>query len=292
MKRLIPFILILLLLTGCGKQNTPPETTVPTTQPAPTETTVPGPEGIAEEKETETVWLLARMVRTSDDGTQDWVREYDYSEAGLLLEERQYSENLLAFRTVYTYESGEQPASVLSYFTGDDQTERLASGSEFTYNELGQLIQQRLLTDSGEPWETIDFTYDSYGNLLTQHSIIGEAEQTLTYEYEYDDAGNMLICRDYEDGNLIGWTEETYDAENRVVSGTYYGPDGEKLEYREITWEGTTETRLTYDSEGTLIMSDVTTYDSEGRITLVESQYYGGTITMTEYIYEPYEIQK
>jgi len=109
MRRILSIMIMCLLLAGCGKADTPAQTTAPAT-PAETVavTTAPateGPEGILEEKQTETVYLLTRTTVYSGEAQEDWHRECTYDAAGRLVEEFDYvAGHTLSARCSYTYD--------------------------------------------------------------------------------------------------------------------------------------------------------------------------------------------
>jgi len=301
MKRLFPLILTFaLLLCGCGKQEpqqaetTLPSTAAPVETPAPTETTGAdqGPEGILENKDTQTVYLLKRVIRSNESGGRIWLQEYEYDELGQLTEQLEYTpENTLAYRTVYSgYENGLY-TRLDSYFYDADMAEHLDFSQTFAYDDQGRVVYTELIQD-GEITETTTFTYDDYGNVLSQTVDFGGFTQEITYEYVYDPQGNLLTCREYQDGSLMGTTEQSYDEQGILSQVIYFDYSGALLSRQEITWEGSTESKITYDADGNISILDVTAYDESGNPTLAESQYYGESLTITEYTYEPFEIQK
>lgn len=298
MKKLFPIFLALLLLVGCGKKEpeetikctvSPTETTIQTEPPATEDT---GPEGVLDEKDTQTVYLLKQAVRTADDSSLLWCWEYEYDAQGNLVEERLYNEdNQLFGRLAYSaYENG-YPLTIDDYFYDYDQAERLAYSRHFSYDENGNILTIQWI-QNGTVSETNTFTYDDHGNVLSQRNTFGEEELTYAYEYTYDDKGNVLTCREFQNNEPTGTTEQIFDASGTLVSVSYFDYSGYLVSREEITWEGTTKTKITYDMDGNVTMTDVTTYDENGNITFQENQYPDGTVTMTEYFYEPFEITK
>lgn len=297
MKKYIPIILVLLLLlTACGKEEAE-QTTIPTTA-APTIQTEPpateDPEGILEEKDTETVYLLARMSVLDENGQEIRYREYEYNEKGQLAEEFEYSENTLSYRTVYTYDESGRCTTMQTHHMDYFEPEKVASRITitYTYDEKGNiLLQQTYEDDTLVSYD--EFTYDNHGNHLTYKMYFGgELAYDWAYRCIYDKNGNLLSREEFLDGQLAYRVEFTYDEQNRCTGNTTYTFDGSVESQSVITWEGTTETRTYYDMEGCVSLTTVTTCDEQGNIAFQENQYSDGTVTMTEYFYEPFEIVK
>jgi len=298
MKKLFPILLAVLLLTACGKEEAE-QTTVPTTATPTTQTVTPatedtGPEGVLENKDTQTVYLLTRMSVLDDMGDESWYREYEYNDKGQKTEEFEYaSTGDLSYRQVFTYDEAGLCTVTETHQMAPYDSSKLASvlTINYTYDDRGRVILQEAY-EEGVLVNYDEFTYDDHGNILSQHNEFGEDQLDLTYEYTYDSQGNMLSCKEYQNGELMGTTEQTFDAENRLATSAYFDAGGMLMNRSEYVWEETTETETHYDMDGNVITSVVTTYDENGCITFQENQYSDGTVTMTEYFYEPFEIMK
>lgn len=299
MKKLFPIFLALLLLVGCGKEE-PAETTVPTTVPAQTAvqteaTEDTGPEGVLEEKDTQTVYLMTRMSVLDDSGNESWYREYEYNELGQKTEEFEYaSTGGLSYRSVYTYdETGLCTAMEVHQMDSFDSS-KLASilTVKYTYDENGRVtLQQSYEEDILTGYD--EFTYDEQGNYLTYKMYFGgELAYDWAYTYEYDANGNTLSREEMLNGELAYTLECKYDAQGRCTENITRTADGYVESRSVMVWEGNTETRTYYDMEDNAYLTTVSTYDEQGNITFQENQYSDGTVTMTEYFYEPFEITK
>lgn len=297
MKKVISILLILmLLLTACSGEPTPQPTDAPTeaTLPATGETagateapTDQGPEGVTDPPgDTVTVYVLTRMAQLDETGGERWHREYEYDHLGRKSAESEYdSAGSLTYRQVFTYDdAGLCTASELT------QGNAPAMTTTYAYDDQGRVVLQQSFED-GALISSDEITYDDHGSQLTYKMYFGEE---LVYDWSYvcsyDDKGNLLTREEYLSGELVYTVECRYDSQGRPSETLTYQADG-TLEMRSaFTWEGTTEIRTYYDREDNPYLTSVTTYDAYGNITFQESQYSDGTVTMTEYTYEPIEI--
>lgn len=299
MKRLIPLILAFLLLTACGGQE-PEETTVPTTtasttQTKPSATEDTGPEGVLENKDTQTVYLLTRMSVLDDSGSESWYREYEYNGLGQKAEEFEYTNTGdLSYRSVYTYNDQGLCTAMEIHQMDSFDASKLASvlTVKYTYDDQGRLVmQQSYEEDTLTGYD--EFTYDEQGNYLTYKMYFGgELAYDWAYSYQYDDQGNILSREEMLNGELAYTLECKYDGQGRCIESVTRTADGFVESRSEMVWEGSTETRTYYDMEDKVFLTTVSTYDESGNMTYQENQYSDGTVTMTEYFYEPFEITK
>lgn len=286
MKRLLPIILtLLLLLTACGGDGGA-ETTGAASEPTYSNE---GPEGILDEKDTETVYLLVRMTSLEEDGTERWHREYEYDENGFLVSEREVS----SAGTV-TYSKQNTPDENGNIGTSE-VTEQ--SGAQYTvkyaYDGFGRITLQETYSE-GELTEYSEYSYDEHGNYLTLKSYYaGELVLDYAFAYTYNENGGQLTRDEYLFGELLSHVEMVYDEEGREISSTSSVAGGASLSRTESTWEGLTETRKYYGmADEVPYMTAVITYDENGNVILDQNQYEDGTTSMTEYVYEPFEVKK
>lgn len=297
MKKAISILLILmLLLTACGGETGSQTTEVPTeatlpgsgeTVPATEATADQGPEGVTDPPgDTVTVHVLTRMAQLDETGSQRWHREYEYDHLGRKAAESEYdSTGSLTYRQVFTYdEAGLCTASELH------QGDAPVVTTTYVYDDLGRVVRQQSL-EEGVVISTDEITYDEYGNQLTYKMYFGdELVYDWSYICSYDENGNLLTREEYSGGELVFTVECRYDSLGRPSETLTYRADGTLENRSTFAWEGTTEIRAYYDREDNLYLTSVTTYDDRGNVTFQENQYSGGTVTMTEYTYEPIEI--
>lgn len=297
MKKILPIMLSLLfLLCACGKteevpQPTEPEAAVIQTSPAETEATEPeATEDPAQEAEGETqtpsktdaVYRLVRLTVLDDAGSESWHQEYSYDDYGREKQTVQYMDGVITYSASTAYTSATEYETTIE--RGDT---KYSIG--YTCDEAGRVIRQETIQD-GTVTESSAYTYDDHGNQLTAQMVYGEDEMNFSYEYTYDGNGNQLTRKEYQDGEQVGYLEMTYDEKGRESASVYYFPDGSVNYSTKSTWEGSTETRISYDSEGNAYMTLVTTYDETGNILSQETWQEGVLVSSTEYTYELIEI--
>ena len=295
MKKLFPILLVLLLLTACTKEEpektTPPTTAAPTFQTEAPATGDTGPEGVLEEKDTQTVYLMTRMSSLDESGAENWYREYEYNDRGWKTGEFEYSSTgELSYHSVFTYDDAGLCTTTETNYMDPYDASKLARVTliRHSYDEKGRVIKHESFEDEVLV-DTTELTYDDHGNILTNHM---QDMGKLSYTYEYDAQGNILTREEYLDGELTYIFTCKYDDQGRITENFTHNTAG-VLEMRSVfTWEGTTQTATYYDMEDKVFLTTVTTYDDQGNLTFQENQYPDGTVTMTEYFYEPFEITK
>jgi len=296
MKRIAVILICILLLAGCGKQ-TAPETTAapaPTTVPATTQP-AEGPEGILEEKQTETVYLLARMTVRSGERPEDWRREYVYDGEGKLAEEFEYTAgHTLTARRSYTYdEAGLLTVQTVEHMSHDDPGKvEMTLVTRYTYGSDGLLTAMEVFENDALSTR-VSYLYDDLGRETESVTMPGGVED-IRYitRSTYGEGGLLLAKEDIFEDQLMYRTEYTYDEAGNLLSSRDQDRDGNVTGTMEVTWEGTTKTVVYCDMTGEIYLTEVTTCNESGEPTLSESIYADGGVITTEYTYEPYEIQK
>lgn len=302
MKRIFALSLALcLLLAGCGREEAPETaqaSAAPTDAPAQTAeapaTADTGPEGVLEDKATQTVYLLTRMSALDGSGSPVWYREYAY-DAGLLSAEFEYNSNDdLSYRKEYTY-NGAGLCTEIHTFYLDPEDPSVISEHHIqycTYDGAGRLILQETYVNEVLNDRT-ECTYDDRGNYLTCKLYFGsELAYDWSYTYEYDAGGNILTREEFLEGELAYTFRASYDAQGRCTESTTTLADGTVEVSCVMAWEGDTETRTYYDMENQVFLLTVSTYDEQGNLTFQENRYTDGSVVTTEYFYEPFEITK
>ena len=161
------------------------------------------------------------------------------------------------------------------------------SGRESTYDDLGNLINEKYYEDNRLSYEYI-YEYDSYGNYLGFQRIYyyedgwkeiswddengftireemynekGELVHVDTYEREIEPGTreHLLWEKRYRNGNLVSYVEYyAYDEDGYIKRAIYYDDDGS---YREENYSGYNQTStIWYDNNGNVIATDTYEY--------------------------------
>lgn len=290
MKKIIPVILILLLLlSACGKDE-PIQTTPTGTEGIPTGSeTVNGGEGEGIlDPTTEIRYLIVKMIVTNDAGQELSGTEYTYDDTGFCVSQRQYS-NIGGAGYTCLNTPGANGLVARSDYTEPDGT---AYTVEYTYNDDDLLVKETVLRENAT--EITEYTYDEQGNYLTlRQSIGGELVMDYTFSYTYDGQGNRVAMDEYLFGDLMYHVTFTYDGEGREISSVTSLLNGEIQSRTVSQWDGLTETRLYYSGEDEEpFMVSVFTYDDSGNVVFEETRQDDTVINRAEYIYEPFEVKK
>lgn len=285
MKKIIAFLLIIMLLmSGCTDKT--PDATTPDETQAPTYSNE-GPEGILDDNMPKTVYKLVRAVSLDENGIEQWHREYFYDANGFCTEELEISNaGTITYRQVNTPdENGRTGTSQVTESGGITYT------ITYTYNSEGRIARQETAS-GGEVTDYTEYTYDDRGNYLTlKQYYYGELVMDYAFTYTYDENGKQVARDEYLFGELLSHVEFVYDDQGREIASTSSVAGGASQSRTESTWEGLTETRKYFglgDTEP--YMTSVITYDDHGNVIIEESQYSGGSFTMMEYSYEPFEV--
>lgn len=297
MKRFLSILICVLLFAGCGRQDAPVQTTAPA-QTVPVTTVPPeteGPEGVLEEKQTETVWLLTRMVTRSGDRLEDWRREYVYDADGKLAEEFEYTAgNTLTARRMYEYDAdGRMTVQTVEHISHEDPTKvEMTLVTHYTYGDDG-LLHTTEVFENGELSTRVTYAYDEMGRETESVTTPGGVEE-IRYitRSTYSEDGRLAEKADIYEDELMYRTEYTYDEAGLLTGTQDYDINGNPTSSMTVSWEGSTKTVTYYDMTGAVYLTDVTAYNESGEPTLSESVYADGEVVTTEYTYEPREIQK
>ena len=286
MKKMIRFVVLMLciaLLTcGCGgkKDDTPDETKGGSlsdliTEPA--QTTEPEPV-----YEKQTVYLCTMEIQTLHENNAVSVRCNSYDEYGR--------------KTESWIDLPDGTRGSVSTFTYSESGNRMMETTQYgyydrTYDEAGRILRQ-LYFSGDECVSEYYYTYNEDGYLIERTETTRYSEEkTYTYKVTYTPDYSGAVIDSYLNGEKVGYTEETYNADGQVSSYTNYDAEG--------NW--TSGCECTYDSEGRLLQEYkkssrdtqpnykvIYTYDENGLLKSKDADYYYGHIV--EYTYEAFEI--
>jgi hypothetical protein len=286
MKKMIRFVVLMLciaLLTcGCGgkKDDTSDETKGGSlsdliTEPA--QTTEPEPV-----YEKQTVYLCTMEIQTLHENDSVSVRCNSYDEYGR--------------KTESWIDLPDGTRGSVSTFTYSESGNRMMETTQYgyydrTYDEAGRILRQ-LYFSGDECVSEYYYTYNEDGYLIERTETTRYSEEkTYTYKVTYTPDYSGAVIDSYLNGEKVGYTEETYNADGQVSSYTNYDAEG--------NW--TSGCECTYDSEGRLLQEYkkssrdtqpnykvIYTYDENGLLKSKDADYYYGHIV--EYTYEAFEI--
>lgn len=195
--------------------------------------------------------------RVMDDGSKSQVSVFIYDEFGNNVEER-YEESS---RYVMTYDEAGRMLSKLYYYGDVCDMEYY-----YTYNEDGFVIEDVRITRYA-------------------------TEKIATYQISYNEDYTEAYIDCYENGEKVGYTLETYNAQGQVLTSDNYNLDGSwrsgnKYAYDE---QGRITTEWRYSGSQTQASYEtIYTYDENGLLVSKNVDYYYGHLI--EYTYEPFEI--
>jgi len=204
--------------------------------------------------------------------------------------------------TFYAYDANGDLA------TKTDRDERV---TEYDYDDLGRLIEERWLDATSAVIETIDYTYDLMGRLLTAT----DDDSSLTYTYDdagrlltasnngvtvpltvltstYDDLGNRETLSANAGGMLDFLNTYVYDALGQMTSVTQQGQTGGRTvadKRVELTYDALGRFDTITRRAGLLATSAVVattdyTYDNSGRVSGI-AHADGSSNSLAEYLY-------
>ncbi|WP_369189729.1 LamG-like jellyroll fold domain-containing protein [Streptomyces sp. R08] len=164
----------------------------------------------------------------------------------------------------------------VSYFTNGDvasTTDAIGLVTSYTYDGVGQVLSQKVVSDTYPGGLTTTYAYDKNGQVTTEQDpqITDRAQgasHTAVSGTVYDDDGDVLsqTVSDAQGGDSPRTETQTYDAYDRlltesdanVAAGTSYGNtttytyDTSGNKTKEVTTAGN-ETDYTYDDNGNLL---------------------------------------
>ena len=286
MKKITILLLsLVILLCGCGKEAAPTEPPLQETEEI-VEVTGPeailDPEDMTEPLPTETVLRLVRKTALTSSGSESWHEEYYYDDYGREKLTEEYMEGEVVCSTSITYtDSGRE----LLYSYPEGRTVTVLE----TLDEAGNLLSREFIEDGQVEYRT-DYTYDEEGRLLSYTTVYTQEGSPLSCSYEYDDQGNQILVYEYTGDQLVGQTQREFDNQGRKVKAVYTDMLSDWGYTYVYTWEGSTETAVQYDSDGTESRKTITAYDESGNILSQETWQDGDMVSRLEYTYEEIEI--
>lgn len=278
MKKLIAFVLALLLLAGCAATYDGPTVQ----KPMLTEYTVDQYyrffDGEVIHHTNRTVYAydiygnrVREMEYRNDELTE--VTNMKYDDRGNEISRTAWDRSgwlpKLSNRTRQTYDAHNR---ILTYeslnFWG-----RVVSGSYYSYDD-----EARTRTYRNESGEILQITwFDEKGNDIRQTA--GEYETI----YEYDDRGNCIGWQSYKDGKPYDRYEADYDEQDRQVWGRRYDANGQLTSQTEYVYDDELGTKSYSKNDGGRRIEHyhadgmphmIEDYSPEGKLTMLQRYYY------------------
>ena len=177
----------------------------------------------------------------------------------------------------------------VEYYLSRRQIEHSTGDINLTVNEYDDAWRM-LSVDTylnGEISSRLDYSYSADESLVTvKTDSVLYGESLAEYRQEFDAEGRLSKSTAYNDGELVGSTEYSYDAEGRERELVSRDPNGEI--YSKLIYE--------YDKKGNLISQSVETsaytsrqehsYDKAGQLISTKSYRNGSLESRTEYTWE------
>ena len=177
----------------------------------------------------------------------------------------------------------------LEYYISKRQIEHSTGDINLTVHEYED--EWRILSAktylNGELSSELEYSYSEGGELMTvktDSKLYGES--SAEYRQEFDAAGKLIKSTSYNNGELVGSTEYSYDAEGRETELVSRDPSGEI--YSKLVYE--------YDKKGNLVSQSIETsaytsrqehsYDKAGQLISTKSYRNGSLEGHTEYTWE------
>ena len=296
-------MLLLALLTGCGSGNTPQESspTVAPTTGAYVPTDMVNLECVTKIVSTYEGAEQTATIRYEEDGihivpdTTGSRYETVLDPNGKEIYELRYNdENILTYRTDYTYDEAGNLLEWLNYDTVDDQ---VASRTTHIYDEAGREIKTTTNYRNDIPGGYYDFTYDANGHIASRSYTDMEGVNTWNYTYTCDASGRIVTGTIsyplYNNSNheQLGYYTLSYDEGSRIIAQHWTETHGSIFVHSDYFYTYNETGFLTsyrkVDDDGEVDDSVIYSYDSNNRLISIEDLVEGSKVS---FIYEHIEV--
>lgn len=213
-----------------------------------------------------------------------------YNEHGYVTAENSYNADAsLQSATTTQYDDQNRASVVCQYDAEGTLCERVTN----SYNEAGQLAEQKMCYGEGLPEYSTLYVYEN--GLLLRRDCYDEGVFVNTEKkYEYDDQGRVIKEIDFdEDGNQLYVVVNQYDENGRLAS--YTRDEIQQHDRRTFAFEyderGNKIKDLIYNYDEALIAKIYTTYNENNQVVEVEEEdldHY----RLTKYEYEGNNLMK
>lgn len=230
--------------------------------------------------ETREVWLCVRATTEQWDGSGSFTWEYTYDEYG-----NRIREDNVAYGSamVYTYdENGNQITS--QYITTSGSAGSL---TEKTYDEGGRILTSISTNSDGTVNSEYYYTYDEEGYLIEEVQQLNYGDQNVyRYVITYNADHTAATVMSYQNDELVGTTEETYDASGNLLTSRTYSVDGRFTSGVDCEYDEAGRISVEWKYSGSELQADydvIYTYDENGLLVFKDVDYYYGSGTTYEY---------
>lgn len=246
-KRILALLGAVMMLTGCGSE----ETVTPTeTTPAQVSTTDPVYSG-----EMKTVWVHDEVIRTDASGS--YRTDYVYRE-----------DNTLSDVVMYDADGKEQQRYQVTcdrYGNPVQWTMGTEDGNttvDYTFDDRGNMTKTEVYGDSS----LLSTTENIWsGDLRVSTTVKAQGIEQRT-EYTFDEKGLAIRQDLYVDGILTAYAICTNDDQGRILVSQGYDLKGNKDTAVTYTYADNLETRVTTDKDGEVLRTQTIEYDEHGNM--------------------------
>jgi len=146
----------------------------------------------------------------------------------------------------------------------DSKDQRLTSRSEWVYDEKGRRVEARVYNDGILSHQTTA-TYDAVGHLVKETMVTDRGSWVETKEHTYDSDG-LLMRTVVNTSGRIEVIEQTHDKSGTLTSDKYSGPDGRNDNNTKYTFDAQAREIERKAEDSLTKFKLVTSYDERGRV--------------------------
>lgn len=165
--------------------------------------------------------------------------------------------------------------SIETRFGNEEKT--LVAKKQFKLDKTANILEMKQDNYDDNSHLRIGYLYDKSGRLLEER-VLGQGNLYIaTDSYEY--AGNTIVHKYYTAG-LISQQKQVTDDQGRLIEDTLFSSDGKIMHSNRYVYEEGKKTWNMYDSDGKLLMRDITYYTEDGKVAK-EEEYDSDKLSRT-----------
>ncbi len=151
------------------------------------------------------------LVEKGYNGTENFVNKFEYNDKGKLTEIRYYLEGRLDEKRTFTHEGNHTRVEIFN--AGG----KLVSSLMMIYDEDENLLEERLLDNTGQVTENKIYEYDNTGLLRNEKKYRGDV-QFYSIDYRYSSTGDLTeIIEDNPTDEKFIKKSYSYDGKNNIA---------------------------------------------------------------------------